>query len=144
MKEWEPYFLVFFPGIFKEKFKLSIASVGGMQEYHFQNSDGYIRWCSGKESTCNAGDGGSLPGSGRSGLWNGNPLHYSCLENFIDRGAWWTAVHGAAKSWTGLSTHAHRYICCSYTGERPCSQEIRTVSWWCCIPVLCAVIATFV
>ena len=34
---------------------------------------------------------------------NGNPLQYSCLENPMDRGAWWAAVHGVAKSWTRLS-----------------------------------------
>ena len=38
---------------------------------------------------------------GREG--NGNPLQYSCLENPMDRGAWWAAVHGIAKSWTQLS-----------------------------------------
>ena len=43
----------------------------------------------GKESTCNAGDLGSIPGSGRSlGEANGNPLQYSCLENPVDGGAW--------------------------------------------------------
>ena len=42
----------------------------------------------GKESACNAGDSGSIPGLGRSpGEWNGNPLQYSCLENLMDRGA---------------------------------------------------------
>ena len=49
----------------------------------------------------NAGDLGSIPGSGRSpGEGNGNPLHYSCLENPMDRGAWWDTVHGVSKSWT--------------------------------------------
>ena len=44
---------------------------------------------SGKASTCNAGDLGSIPGLGRSpGEGNGNPLQYSCLENPMDRGAW--------------------------------------------------------
>ena len=43
-------------------------------------------------------------GSGRSpGEGNGNPLQYSCLENPMDGGAWWSTVHGAAKSWTRLS-----------------------------------------
>ena len=37
------------------------------------------------------------------GEGNGNPLQYSCLENLMDGGAWWTAVHGVAKSQTGLS-----------------------------------------
>ena len=57
-----------------------------------------------KESACNARDPGSIPGSGRSPAeGNGYPLQYSCLGNPMDRGAWWTAVHGVAKSWTRLS-----------------------------------------
>ena len=57
----------------------------------------------GKESACNAGDLGSIPGSGRSpGEGNGNPLQYSCLQNSMDRGAWWITVHGVTKSWTQL------------------------------------------
>ena len=48
----------------------------------------------GKESTCNAEDLGSIPGLGRSpGGGHGNPLQYSCLENPMDRGAWWATVH---------------------------------------------------
>ena len=44
----------------------------------------------GKESACNVGDLGSIPGLGRSpGEGNGNPLQYSCLGNLMDRGAWW-------------------------------------------------------
>ena len=55
----------------------------------------------GKESACNAGDPGSIPGLGRSpGEGNGNPLQYSCLENSMDRGTWWATVQGVAKSWT--------------------------------------------
>ena len=55
-------------------------------------------------SACNAGDLGSIPGLGRSpGEGNGNPLQYSCLENPMDRGAWWATVHRVAKSWTRLS-----------------------------------------
>ena len=58
----------------------------------------------GKESACNAGDLGSIPGLGRSpGEGNGNPLQYSCLENPMDREAWWATVHGVAKSRTQLS-----------------------------------------
>ena len=46
---------------------------------------------------------GSIPGSGRSpGEGNGSPLQYSCLENHMDRGAWWAAVHGVTKSRTLL------------------------------------------
>ena len=48
-----------------------------------------------KQSACNAGDLGLIPGSGRSpGRGNGNPLQYSCLENPMDRGAWQVTVHG--------------------------------------------------
>ena len=55
-------------------------------------------------SVYNAGDPGSIPGSGRSpGEGNGTPLQYSCLENPMDGGAWWATVHGVAKSWTRLS-----------------------------------------
>ena len=58
----------------------------------------------GKESACNAGDLGSIPGSERSpGGGNGNPLQYSCLENPMNRGAWWAPVHGFTKSQTRLS-----------------------------------------
>ena len=58
----------------------------------------------GKESACNAGDPSLILGSGRSfGEGNGNPLQYSCLENPMDSGAWWAAVHGVTKSWTQLS-----------------------------------------
>ena len=55
----------------------------------------------GKTSACMAGDLGSTPGLGRCpGEGNGNPLQCSCLENFMDGGAWWATVHGAAKSQT--------------------------------------------
>ena len=53
----------------------------------------------GKESACNAGDLGLISGSGRSpGEGNGSPLQYSCLENSMDRGAWWATVHEVAES----------------------------------------------
>ena len=55
----------------------------------------------GKEFVCNAGDPGSIPGLEISpGEWNGYPLHYSYLENSMDRGAW--RVHEVSKSLTGL------------------------------------------
>ena len=57
-----------------------------------------------KESDYNARDPGSIPGSGRSpGEGNGNPLQYSCLENAMDGGVWWSTVHGVTKSQTRLS-----------------------------------------
>ena len=53
------------------------------------------RWLSSKQSACNAGDLGSIRGSGRyPGKWHSNPLQYSCLGNPMDRGAWWATVHG--------------------------------------------------
>ena len=54
-----------------------------------------------KNPLANVGDAGSIPGSGRSsGEWNDNPLQYSCLENPMDKGAWWATVHQMAKSQT--------------------------------------------
>ena len=51
-----------------------------------------------KNPLASAGDVGLIPGSGRSpGGGNSNPLQYSCLENAMDRGAWWATVHGVAK-----------------------------------------------
>ena len=62
------------------------------------------------EGICrHAGDAASASGSGRSpGGGNGNPPQYSCLENPMDRGAWWATFHGAAKSQTWLSTQYNR------------------------------------
>ena len=72
----------------------------------------------GKEPGCPCiRDAGSVSGLGRSpGGGHGNPLRYPCLENPADRGAWWSTVHGVAKSWTRLKqpsahthTHTHRH-----------------------------------
>ena len=61
-----------------------------------------------KESTCNAGELGTVPGSGRSpGEGNGNPLQYSCLENPMDRGACRAIVHGFAESDTTEKVSMH-------------------------------------
>ena len=61
-----------------------------------------------RESACNAGDLGLIPGLGRSpGKGNGNPLQYSCLENPMDGGVWWATVHVFAKSQTRLSDFTH-------------------------------------
>ena len=55
----------------------------------------------GKESACNAGYPGSILGSGRvPGEGNSYPFQFSCLENSMDRGAWWATVHGVTKSQT--------------------------------------------
>ena len=65
---------------------------------------GFPSGSDGKESACNVEDLGSIPGLGRSpGGGHGNPLQYSCLENPMDRGAWWATAHGVTKSHTRLS-----------------------------------------
>ena len=58
-----------------------------------------------EESTCNAGDLGSIPGLGRSpGEGNGNPFQHSCLGNPMDRRAWWAPVHGVTRVVHNLAT----------------------------------------
>ena len=50
-----------------------------------------------------------MPGPGKSpGEGNGNPFQYSCLENPMDRGAWWATVHGVTKSWMQLITECSK------------------------------------
>ena len=57
-----------------------------------------------KNLSANAGDMDLIPGLGRSpGEGNGNQLQYSCLENAMDRKAWWATIQGVAKSWTRLN-----------------------------------------
>ena len=64
---------------------------------------GLLWWLSGKESDCSAIDTGSVSGLGRSpGGRHGKPLQYSCLENPVERGAWWATVHRIVKSQTQL------------------------------------------
>ena len=60
-----------------------------------------VQWLRFQAST--AGSTGLIPGQGTNGEGNGTPLQYSCLENPMDGGAWWAAVHGVAESWTRLS-----------------------------------------
>ena len=65
--------------------------------------DGLPRWLSGRESACNAGDMGSIPGLGRSpGEGNGN--QYSCLGNPMDRGVWWATIHRVKTAGYDLAT----------------------------------------
>ena len=62
---------------------------------------GFLGGSDSKESTCNVGDLGLIPGLGRCpGEVNGNPLQYSYLENSMDRRAWQATVHGVAKNCT--------------------------------------------
>ena len=68
---------------------------------------GFTGGSAGKESVCNAGDLGLIPGLGRSpGEGNGNPRQYSCLENPMDRETWRAIVHGVAKE-SDTTEHAH-------------------------------------
>ena len=69
-------------------------------KYHIL-TQGLLHWLSSKESVFNAGDPSLILGSGRSpGGGHSNPLQYSCLENPVERGAWWATVHRVARSWT--------------------------------------------
>ena len=66
---------------------------------HSHAVQGFPGGSDGKESACNAGELGSIPGLGRSpGEGNGYPLQHSCLENSMDRGAWQATDHGIAES----------------------------------------------
>ena len=76
-----------------------------------------------KNSPGNARDVGSIPGLGRSpGVRNGTPLQYSCLGNPVDRGAWWAAVHGAAKSQIQLNTP--QVNCARYGRRKGCPLTV--------------------
>ena len=92
------------------------------------------KWLNSTESTCNAGDVGSISGSGRSlGKGNDNPIRYSCLGNPVDRGAWQATVHGVAKKsditerqFTTSQYTASGY-CRAYLISFPCLRDHRTV-----------------
>ena len=74
---------------------------------HSSHYSGLPWWLDSKESACNVGDLGSIPGLGGSpGGGHGNPLQYSCLENPMGRGTWRVVVHGVSKSRTRLSDQA--------------------------------------
>ena len=65
---------------------------------------------------------GNIPGGG-----NGNPLQYSCLENPMDRGAWWATVHGVKQSWTWLSDLAQTHLDYILAGRDMTPQWL---AWW--------------
>ena len=110
-RKWQPT-PVFLPGEAHGQRSLAGYSPPGRKEldtteqlhFHF-----LLVWTSPVAQTVkrlayNAGQRGSIPGLGRSsGEGNGKPFQYSCLENPVDRGAWWATVHGVAKSRTRLS-----------------------------------------
>ena len=78
-----------------------ICDIDNFFSHTYLVSVGFPGGSDGKESTCNVGDLGSVPGLGRShGEGNDSPLQYSCLENPMDRGDWWAVVHEVTKSWT--------------------------------------------
>ena len=81
--------------------QVSVSSAGGAQRLHLRSN--FPGGSAVKNPPANAGDVGSIPGSGRPpGEGNGNPLQHSCLENATDREAWWATVPGVAKNWTRL------------------------------------------
>ena len=85
----------------------------------------------GKESACNVGDQGSIPGLGRSsGEGNGRPLQYACLENPMDRGAWRAIVCGVAKSQTRLSDQHMDVHLLSQSGRCVINNTIINMSCW--------------
>ena len=97
----------------------------------------------GKESTCNVGDPGSIPGSGRSsGEGNGNPYQYSCLQKFMDRGTWQAVVHGVAESGTterptlSLFTRTEEQVKLHH-GRQPAEfrlwETLWDTTWFCCV-----------
>ena len=70
-----------------------------------KGNTGLPRWLNGKESACQAGDSGLIPGSGISpGEGHSNPLRYSCLGNPMDRGGWQAIVHGVTRVGHDLMT----------------------------------------
>ena len=80
---------------------MDIAHFTNLSQFRF--SSGLPWWLRWWRSACKAGDLGLIPGSGRSpGEGNGYPVQNSCLENSMDRGAWWAIVHAIAKSQTQL------------------------------------------
>ena len=83
-----------------------------------------------KASACNVGDLGLIPGSGRSpGEGNGNPLHYSCLENPMDGGAWLATVHGVTKSRTRLSDFTFLISIKTFSLISPCHFFLKKVDF---------------
>ena len=87
----------------------------------------------GKESACNAGDLGSVPGSGISPEeGNGYPLQYSCLENSMDRGVWWATVYGAQRVGHDWVPNIHTHTHVNYTSikmEKIQLSSVQLFSW---------------
>ena len=99
-------------------------------------NEGFSDGSGGKESICNAGDPGPIPGSGISlGEGNGNALQYSCLKSPMDRGAWRAKTYGGHKEsgtrWlrdkvhTHTHTHIHEWFCASFHIHFICVSLLR-------------------
>ena len=90
----------------------------------FSNFSSFPGGSEAKASAWNAGDPGSIPGSGRSPAeGNGNPLQYSCLENPMEGGAWWATVRGVIKSRTRLSDFTFTLLSTSLLEQRKCMNH---------------------
>ena len=122
----------------KEKWGLETLHVDFLFQSNFYWSIialGFPGGSDGKKSACNVGNPGLIPGLGRSpGEGNGNPLQYSCLEDPMDRGAWWATVHGVTKSWTQQSGWAHtdKYCICKMQWNIHHISKVFQVwfNWW--------------
>ena len=93
----------------------------------------------GAKPPANTGDTGSIPGSGRSpGDGNGNPLRYTCLENPMERGAWWATVHGVTETDTMEPAHACAHTCLWKTRKKLVETKakscLKSVVVFCCPP----------
>ena len=100
---------------------------------------GFPRGSAGKESACNAGDLGSIPGLGRSpGERNGYPRQCSGLENLMDGGARWATVHGVTKSQTRLRSSSSIKRVIPYPLENPMFPVLCYTAFWLCLhPYVC-------
>ena len=93
-----------------------------------------------KNLPANAGDtrdAGSIPGSGKSpGVGNGNPFQYSCLENTMDRGAWWATVHGVEKMGYDWATEHHHHLKYRYAPSGLCLKVFKIIFYKVCHSLL--------
>ena len=93
--------LAYLPPVLSNRFSEGRHEVSFILAQVYSPGGGFPGGSNNKESACNAGDMGSILGSGKSsGGGYGNPLQYSCLENPMDKGAWWATVHRVTKSQT--------------------------------------------
>ena len=98
---------------------------------HLLSIRGFPGGSDSKDSACNAGNPDSVPGWGRSpGGGHGNPLQCSCLENFMDRGAWWASVPGVAKNWTQLRDYHFHFFSHGKYGRKPSKSAARAPPRW--------------